>query len=232
MTAGVAGPAWFNYIFDTDLDCPNRCGPGVHPLYVGKSNDAHRRLGEHEDKAWFRYSTGWRICPERYATEAEALRAETRRIHELRPLANDRDNRGNPCRMEFVATPRGPVARRSRAAGRRASVSRRRGPAGKARFVGRVLVGAAVVDAAGWWAACVFAHVVAMAGLVASTSGVAVVLFVWWALTFKKRSSARPVLLFCAVFAAAVGLWGLMGMPDGPSPVAPPAPRVQVGPPR
>jgi FAD/FMN-containing dehydrogenase len=211
-------PGWFNYMFKTGLDCPNRCGPGAHPLYVGKSNDSLRRLLEHaKDKSWFKHVTGWEIYPERYATEEESLAAELQRIRGLRPLANDQHNRDNPCRMEFAPTVgRQPVARR----GLRAQAGRRVLPvppwyrtSDRARVAAWGVAGSGMSVLAGWWAACVYAHVGWVAGLWASAGGVVALLFACWALTFRKRSRVRPVLMFCAVMAGLASLWGLAGMP-------------------
>lgn len=93
---------WYNYVFETDAQCAGRCAPGSHPLYIGKSNDPRRRHFEHlTTQSWYERATGWRIYPERYATEAEALAAEEARIRADRPLANIEHNRDNPCRLYF-----------------------------------------------------------------------------------------------------------------------------------
>lgn len=155
MTTLDGDGAWFNYVFDTDLDCARKCGPGAHPLYVGKSNDAHRRLSEHEkDKPWFRHSTGWRIYPERYATEGEALAAETRRIRALRPLANRAGNERNPCRLVFdhAATPVRPTRRRVTSSRRYAPVTRSSSTQTRTSAVAGTWLALAGV---GWWQATV-----------------------------------------------------------------------------
>lgn len=107
--------AWYNYVFDTDLTCQNGHPPGWHPLYEGKSNDPQRRLLEHaKDQPWFPYVTGWRVHPQRYATEDQALVAEKARIRRSRPLANREHNWDNPCRLDFGEPEQRSVARRPR----------------------------------------------------------------------------------------------------------------------
>jgi hypothetical protein len=217
-------PGWFNYEFQTDLDCPNRCGPGVHPLYIGKSNDSLRRLLEHaKTQAWFKYVTGWKIHRERYATERESLDAETRRIRVLRPLANDRDNRDNPCRMDFgtVAVPRRTAARRGKPEVTRRVIPLRRWPTGGT--AGKVAVALSVSIGGGWLAACLLLHVAVVAGLVGSSGSVCAMALLVWAWLLPKRSGWRPLARWAALFVGFAGLWGLAGMPaDAPLPALPP----------
>lgn len=225
-TEEVAG--WFNYEFQTDLDCPNKCGPGAHPLYIGKSNDSLRRLLEHaKTQPWFKYVTGWKIHPERYATEQESLAAEGQRIRARRPLANKAGNEDNPCRIDFGAhaPQRRPTARRAatRITTRRVIPLSRR-PV-RADVVAGV-VGVAGVVALFWWAACHFLAVAVLAGLVAAVAAVVAMAVAGWALSLRKRSPWRPVLLWTAAGVAGVAVWALAGMPDPPTTPAVTVPAV------
>lgn len=236
MTTAEVEPAWFNYEFQgAEVDCRLGCGPGSHPLYIGKSNEPLRRLLEHAKKQpWFGDVTSWAVFPERYATERQALAAETERIHERLPLANKAGNEGNAHRVEFVAAPARPMARRARdvapSVRRVLPLSRRHRWSESQRVTAWCVGGAGLTVLFGWLMACTYGHVAVLAGFVASSAGVVAVLLACWALTFRKRSSARPFLLFCAGAAAVVGLWGLDGMPSAaPSHVHVPAPaQVQV----
>lgn len=226
-------PGWFNYEFETDLDCPLGCGPGAHPLYIGKSNDSLRRLLEHAKKQpWFKHVTGWKIHPERYATERESLQAETGRIRAGLPLGNKAGNEGNRHKVYFgeyggecAHCPPGVGVVRARREPH--VVTRRVIPLQPVRRVPpervAAVVGVAGVVSLGWWAACHFFHVVALAGLVASLAAVAALGILAGALSLRKRSPWRPVVMWLAVGVAAVSVWGLAGMPDWSQPPPPAA---------
>lgn len=66
-------------------------------LYIGKSNNAVRRAGEHEGKPW--WASVARSTVEPYASEKLVLKAEEAAIKSEKPLFNDLHNHGNKRRI-------------------------------------------------------------------------------------------------------------------------------------
>jgi hypothetical protein len=110
VSAPAATKVWYTYHFDTDMNCPNRCGPGAHPLYVGMSCRPWVRVLQHaQTQPWWGHQTGYQVHPGTHGSQDDAEAFEYQQIRGLLPLANRRHNEDNPCRYDF-----GPAARTGR----------------------------------------------------------------------------------------------------------------------
>lgn len=221
---------WYTYEFHTAEGVP--CGlPGctlTHPfVYFGKSNEPWRRHFEHLDKPWLPSTSGYRIHPGQYATEAEALAAEAALIRGAgrddpnRPLANDLLNRDNRHRLVFPKTTPGRAPARRQVTPSRPYVPATRSLPAPSRW--QVVTGTwAALSAAGWWAATTYAGLVgwsaplagslAAAVLMATAALTVVEVRAWWKSRRARRQRRQLALTLAAltVCAAVAGLLYLL----------------------
>lgn len=190
---GVEVGGWYTYEFPARPSIQCAFGPGCdvpHPVYIGKTNEPWRRHFEHLDKPWLDLTAGYQIHPRTYATEREALAAETAMIHARLPLANVRANEGNRHRLEFGVVRHRVAVRPARRPVARPGVRPRRRAAWlvlRSRWFWLTLAWL-VLAASVWWAAHRALHLPAQGGAVAG--GVGATLLLVWA-TGQGRSRRR-----------------------------------------